>query len=335
MKKQQVKTSILLFSILLGASYASAVDFNWAEIGNAGNTADDTGYGSVGYEYRIATTEVTNAQYMEFLNAVAKTDTNGLYATGMGGMSGGISRSGTDGNYSYSLKNDDANYANRPVVYVSWYNALRFVNWFNNGQITGSQDATTTEYGAYDMSLQSTNPSSIVRLDGAQYWLPSENEWYKSAYYDPAEASYYDYATGSNSIPSATLPEEDTGNSANYNGGSYIDTTYYTTEVGVYDESESPYGTYDQNGNVWEWNEELIDDLYRGLRGGSWWGDADDLSSSIRYVAYDPINGRGTFGFRVAGSLSGDDGDTIPEPMSIVLMLLSVGGLVLRRAKRA
>ena len=45
-------------------------------VGNPGNAADTevmytdgtTGYGSVGYNYRIGTTEVTNSQYVEFFN---------------------------------------------------------------------------------------------------------------------------------------------------------------------------------------------------------------------------------------------------------------------------
>ena len=179
---------VIFCGLLFSASSATAtVTFDWATIGNTYNAPDDTGYGAVSYEYRITTTEVTNAQYTEFLNAVAKTDTYGLYNSNMGSMHGGITQNGTSGNYSYSLKDNDLNWANRPVVWVDWYNALRFVNWLHNGQLTGAQDATTTENGAYDMSLG----ASVARLAGANYCLPSEDEWYKAAYYSP-EGVYYE-----------------------------------------------------------------------------------------------------------------------------------------------
>ena len=318
--------------LLLAASHATAVTFDWAVIGNAGNSADNTGYGSVGYEYRIATTEVTNAQYIEFLNAVAATDTYGLYHSGMGSTDGGITQSGISGSFSYVLKNNDTNWANRPVVYVSWYDTLRFANWLHNGQ----QGAGSTEYGAYTFSGLT---SVSARNTGADYWLPSEDEWYKAAYYEPVLSVYYDYATGSDTAPNNNTPGNDTGNSANYKDGGYtLGSPYYTTEVGAYDESESPYGTYDQSGNVWEWNEALISGYHegqrRGVRGGSWSYDAGNMPSSNRSDSI-PTDGANWLGFRVASSFTGDEGGAVPEPLSVGLVLLSVGGLVLRRAKRA
>lgn len=75
--------ALALPAALPGAA-GRAVAFEWAAVGNAGNVADVTGYGAVGYEYRISKHEVTNAQYAEFLNAVAATDTYNLYNSQMG-----------------------------------------------------------------------------------------------------------------------------------------------------------------------------------------------------------------------------------------------------------
>ncbi|HET6427976.1 MAG TPA: PEP-CTERM sorting domain-containing protein, partial [Phycisphaerae bacterium] len=75
-------------------------------MGNVGNTPDSTGYGAVDYEYRIGKYEVTAGQYCEFLNAVAKTDTYGLYNTEMDGnayASCKIQRSGSSGGYTYTV----------------------------------------------------------------------------------------------------------------------------------------------------------------------------------------------------------------------------------------
>src|SRR5208283_4608987 len=79
-------------------------------VGDPGNVADpDTGYGSVSYVYQMGEYDVTVGQYCQFLNAVAKTDTYGLYNTGMAlrplgaFWTLGIAQSGSPGNYSYSV----------------------------------------------------------------------------------------------------------------------------------------------------------------------------------------------------------------------------------------
>ena len=335
MKRQLVRqVSVFFFGMMLSASIASAaVTFDWAGIGNAGNSADtQTGYGSVGYEYSIATTEVTNAQYVEFLNAVAGVDTYGLYNGGNYNQISRTSGSGTSADpYVYSA---NAGWENRPVVYVSWYDTLRFANWLHNGQVTGLQDATTTEDGAYTFTGATT---VSARNAGANYWLPSENEWYKAAYYDPNTTEYYDYATSSNTLPNNNAPENDTGNSANYyNNGYTIGNPYYTTEVGAYILSASPYGTYDQSGNVWEWNDAIVGSN-RILRGSSWHANqsAEYLPATARNTTGAATIENSTVGFRIAGLFTEDEAEAIPEPMSIGLMLLSVGGLLIRRAKNA
>jgi Sulfatase-modifying factor enzyme 1/PEP-CTERM motif len=182
---------------LLIASAASAVTIDWVPIGNPGNLADTevmtccgesvgtTGYGSVPYSYQIAKYKVSNAQYVGFLNAVAAIhDTYGLWA----GF-GLIQRSGNAGNYTYSVNQF---YANNPVEFANYFDALRFANWLHNGQPTGLQDTTTTENGSYTIT---GSPFQLApRNPGATVVIPTEDEWYKAAYYDPADQSYNDYA---------------------------------------------------------------------------------------------------------------------------------------------
>ena len=123
-------------------------------VGNPGN-APDTRYnsisvGSVDHVYQIGKYEVTAGQYTEFLNAVAKADPNGLYNTAMGdpgdSLGANIQRTGSSPNFSYSVA---ADWANRPVNYVSFWDAARFANWLHNGQPTGRKVPGTTEDGAY------------------------------------------------------------------------------------------------------------------------------------------------------------------------------------------
>lgn len=130
---------------------ANAVNMEWVTIDDPGNAVDTeimndstTGYGSVDYIYMIGKYEVTNEQYIEFLNAVADTDDNNLYNTDMNDPNyGGIDRNGSSGSYSYSAKVGREKY---PVNYVSFYDALRFANWMHNDQPTGGQDSSTTEF---------------------------------------------------------------------------------------------------------------------------------------------------------------------------------------------
>src|SRR5262249_42023566 len=137
-------------AVLLLNAPASAVTIDWTPIGNPSNVCDTQPqgcFGSVGYAYQMGTYEVTNAQYAEFLNAVAATDTNGLYNSFMGDVVayGGITRNGlTQGSYTYTAM---AGRQNMPVNYVSFYDALRFANWLQNGQPTGAQNSSTTEDG--------------------------------------------------------------------------------------------------------------------------------------------------------------------------------------------
>ena len=335
----------LVFLLLLLCSLPTAhavVTFDWATVGNPGNAGEWSGasyggyvpdaiVGGVGYTYRISKHEVTAGQYTEFLNAVATTDTYGLYNTFMWTLDYGckIERSGSDGSYTYSVATDRED---RPVNYVSWGDAARFSNWLHNGQPTGAQGLSTTEDGAYYLNgaIYNADLLAVSRESDATYFIPSEDEWYKAAYHknDGVTGNYFDYPTSSDAAPgyvnnSGNLSGTgtpfveggtDPGNYATYDGdgGTHgIGSPYYMTEVGEFENSESPYGTYDQGGNVWEWNETLVMSSYRGLRGGGWYSLNGALHAAGRSGYYTTHELFGV-GFRVA---------TVPEPGSATLML--------------
>jgi formylglycine-generating enzyme required for sulfatase activity len=316
--------SSLLLSLLITSS-ASGVTMDWTPIGDPGNPTDpdpDTVHcgssgapcGAVGYGYSIGTYEVTNAQYTEFLNAKAASDPLGLYTTNMGdpGASnngyGGITRSGSDGTYTYSAI---AGRENMPVNWVSWYDALRFANWMNNGQGNGD-----TETGAYTLlggTPQPSNSDIVTRNPGATILLASENEWYKAAYYDASSASYFAYPAGSNPQTTCASPTA-TANRANCLTGGGGD----LTPVGSYTGSASPYGTSDQGGNVWEWTD-VNNGSFSRFRGGSFDGSSFNLSASTGLAGGSPSASSNNRGFRLV---------MIPEPSTGLLVLGGVLALV-------
>ncbi len=316
--------SAMLAVVFISSANAQTITIATVPIGNSGNANDSTGFGSVAYNYSIATYDVTVGQYTAFLNAVASTDTYSLYnplmATDLN--IAGIAQSGSPGSYTYNVIGSP----NKPITYVGWFDAARFANWLNNGQLSGPENSNTTETGAY--TLNGANPTAVTRNANVTWVIPTENEWYKAAYYDPAAGHYWNYATGTNTTPTSAPPGS-TPNTANFFGppgptgfavtGSAVldDNQNYLTDVGAYAASASPYGTFDQCGDVDQWNETFISG-FRGKRGSPWNDDSGLLPARFRFgesptVEYD------ISGFRVA---------YVPEPNTGVLAALA-GGLML------
>jgi formylglycine-generating enzyme required for sulfatase activity len=336
----------LLLATVFSAASAHAATIPTVPIGNPANPAD-TRYnifggfpGSVAYDYRIGMHEVTNAQYVEFLNAVGASDPFELYDTQMeSDTRGGIVRSGSAGSYTYAVKppalaqgpdGSDYLYDSKPVVFVSFLDAARFTNWLHNGQPAGAQDATTTEDGSYTFILQSSGAViPDARNADARWFVPSQDEWHKAAYYDPNAGVYYDYPTGTNGTPNNNLPSADTGNSANFFDGNFTTGSgdYPMTDAGAYTISASPYGTLDQGGNVREWTEigffnQGSGVQFRGFRGGSWSDNSSELLASS--WGLDPQTaGSAVNGFRVA--------TIIPESSALLLLTFGFLPLLCRR----
>lgn len=294
---------------LVEAQSAQAIDFSTVE--SAGNAADPiTGLGSVASVYRIGATEVTNLQYTDFLNAVAATDPHGLYDSGMASDStnGGIFRSGEPSSFAYTAK---PGFENKPVTHVSFWSAIRFANWMNNGM-----GGSSTEIGAYTLTAASIAANTVERNSGASVFLPSEDEWYKAAYYDPVSDGYFTFPTGTNSTPDCAGP----GANPNTANCEWWTSPSRTVNVAGYTHSTSPSGTYDQGGNVNEWTEGLystspgaLDE--RQLRGGNFDFNALELRSTYsRHLT--PGSTEGRTGFRIASA--------IPEPGTGTLLGLGL-----------
>ena len=327
MKIQSLLTLAATSALITSAS--ASITMDWVNVGNPGNAADPvTGslYGAVAYAYQIGKYEVTNSQYATFLNAVDPdgANANGVYNSNMGSNArGGITyAAGSGSGAKYTLR---TSMGDKPVNYVSWYDAARFANWMMNGQGAGS-----TETGAYTLT---GNTGIITKNSGATVYLPSEDEWYKAAYYDPTPGAgggdnYWLYASQSDTVPTVAAANA-TGditnpgaNVVNYaSGAGWNSQNGNVTTVGSA-AANNYFGTADQGGNVFEWNDAVISGSSRGRRGGSFSNDVTILLASRNGGV--PTGEDRTIGFRVA---------SVPEPTSLLLTMLA-GGVMLARRKR-
>jgi formylglycine-generating enzyme required for sulfatase activity len=274
------------------------VDF--VSISQTNNTADTTGYGAVPYEYRASIYEISQ-------NDITKATASGMSNVTAGAWTG-----------------------NQPAANISWYEAAAFVNFLNtNSGKTAAYDLAWNG-SAWSMALWSSEQAwtaggtNLYRNKNAFYFLPSENEWYKAAYYNAAGTNYFLYPTGSDTAPTAVASGTNAG-SAVYNSVASVP-AIVDSAGGL-----SPYGTMGQGGNVFEWTESAFagtnrfSSEFRARRGGNYVNSEDRLRSSTR-VFFDPSFENGNVGFRVA---------SIPEPSTYALLLMAGAGWLLWKRRKA
>lgn len=296
------RTTLLLLSLstLSHADQIGPISIDFADIGNAGNANDSGGsglysspFGGVSYDYRLSITEISQAM------------------VSVAGLPSG------------SWIGD------QPATSINWYQAAGFVNWLNT--TTGNQPAYRINAGLTALTLWSSAEAwqaggeNLYRHKDAHYFLPSEDEWYKAAYHqnNGATADYWDYATASNSAPTAVASGV-SASTAVYHLGAFSTPSDVSTAGGV-----SAYGTIGQSGNVWEWIESASDGIndsgseFRAFRGGYWNSNESHLRASTRN--YDaPSVANFSVGFRVA---------SVPEPSALAILLVGLLALVGRRTR--
>ena len=340
-----------LFSVALAAlaclplgSVANAEPIQWVTVGDPGNTGtvrfgSSIEYGAVAASFQIMKYEITNQQYTDFLNSVAATDTYSLYNQLMGSdasFRGGITQSGSAGSYTYSAK---TNMGDKPVNYVSWFDAARMSNWYQNGATSSS----STETGAYTLVSGQTSGRAPAVNSVAMFYVPTIHQSYKAAFYKGGgtDAGYWLFATQSDAVAPVTASSTgigsagSTGHFANFDrGADWNSQDGNVTTVGT-NGGPSFYGAFDMSGNVFEW----IDFTGAagsgpGFRGGDWYTPVFNQSANSVGSEYDPSYEGVDIGFRLASLASPSAVPEIdPNGLSAVLGLI-VGGLGLLERRR-
>ena len=262
-------------------------------------TNPTSGYGTVNYDYRMGTYEITNDQWNKFKAA---------YGT----MTGDPSYAYDEDFYNLGTGTTDV-----PVNNVSWYEAAQFVNWLNTStghqaayKFTGTQGTSDYTFATWD-AADAWGGTNLYRHKNAFYFLPDEDEWVKAAYWNGTSLQTYATKAGE------SLAQGDgvSGTGWNYYNGGYATDPYGPWDVGS--GSEELNGTYEMMGNAWEWMESPYSDAAfgagssRGMRGGFWTNDSSYLQSSYR-SHLNPTSEYDFMGFRVA---------SVPEPGSITMLL--------------
>jgi formylglycine-generating enzyme required for sulfatase activity len=150
------------------------------------------------------------------------------------------------------LRNSWSDTDDQPVIEVNWHEARLFCRWRGSG-----------------------------------FRLPTEQEWVRAAYWDPARGVNRKYPWGDEFDP-ARCNTSQAG-------------PHKTTLVGAYPDGVSACGCYDMAGNVWEWTGSLWPDSEEGrvLRGGAWYVLSDAAACSCRGGIH-PRYRSGVVGFRCA-----------------------------------
>jgi formylglycine-generating enzyme required for sulfatase activity len=256
--KKLIISTLVAVGLIGGASVkadifgtgANQFNIDFVTIGNPGNVSDPaTGYGAVPYSYRIGKYTISQNQV------------NAAIANGLSNVSSDT-YNGSCGAY-YTLAG--------PACDISWFSAAAFVNWLNTN--SGYPPAYNLTYmnGGWSMDLWPTNQAwtiggtNLFRNAKCHYFLPSDNEWYKAAYYDPNlnGGGYWPFTTGSSNPPTNVA-----GHGWAYGGAG---TNFNTVVYGLASWENpadvtlcgglSPYGTMGQGGNVRQWVETTSDGL--------------------------------------------------------------------------
>lgn len=276
-----------------------------------GELSSNAGVGAVAYEYRIAEREVTATEWLEFVRAYTPHYTGNPEVPGLNGN--WIRYDFAPGQYHVVAG------AEQYAADMSWRMAARFCNWLHNGKVN---EAWAFESGAYDTStFNDVSPftDQLTHSPGARFWIPTRDEWFKAAYFDPDRfgpnlPGYWLYPDGGNDPLIIGLPEEGGETSAGLWGPHPFEPY---VNVGSYPHVRSPWGLLDVSGGLGEWLEDADPERQgRGAYGTSVFHSFPEFRDRADYNGggSSPGDFSAPYGLRLAA--------TIPAPGAVMLVIL-------------
>lgn len=274
--------------------------------------------GRVDYSYRISRTEMTTSQWFDFVNVYWPiAEANGVGRqdpTFVGSYIQAANVAQGPPNYFYAPNVSNVATTMSPVF------AMRYCNWLQAGRPTTGVTNATFETGAYDVA-------TLTRMAGAQYWIPSNDEWTKAVHYDPnrygvGQEGYWDYP-GMSTTPLVGGPPGTPG--AQTSAGGWVPVSQIGPPVGSYPHVVTPWGLLDASGGEREMTDTIaFGDPQRGFyaRGSG------TSSSTINVDAVDYLLGSvgatgGRSGFRIASA--------VPAPSIALALIVPVLPIARRR----
>ncbi len=239
---KRIVQSLSLCAVIMGIAHAETISFSegdrsfeieFVTIDHPGNEPDEPDYvgntwGDVDYVYQIAKYELPNAASIIWQGHKPLSPDNQVRATKM-----------------------------------DWHDAAKFVNWLNEKEGYDPAYRFDRHEGHVDWypTQPEYDPENRFRNSRARYVIPTGDEWYKAAYYDPEGKRYFDYATGSDELPTGS--NDPTTNQNEIIWGNFRDFVDVTKAGGL-----SPFGTMGQTGNANEWEEGFWHHRQHGFRSG-------------------------------------------------------------------
>ena len=154
---------------------------NLCLIKNKHNKQDITGYGAVDYNFLMQQNFISTQEYVDFLNSISPLVSKyNIYTYD-------ISNIIINENKVYKIHPEADPY--QPITYINFQDLQKYCSWLN------CQSLKTLD------EILQENKSTYVRNLDDEFWIPSYNEWYKAAYYNFKNQSYWCFPNGSDQPP--------------------------------------------------------------------------------------------------------------------------------------
>ena len=154
---------------------------NFCLIKYKNNIKDTNAHGSVPYNFLMSQSFISCEDYVNFLNAVS------IRCKDLNLYNQKISKIIDLNKTIYTLKDGVDSYS--PIRYINLENIKIYCNYLNSFNLKSIDEFP------YNINTGSVNKDNLT------YWVPTYDEWYKSAYFDYVNNKYWAFPHGTDNMP--------------------------------------------------------------------------------------------------------------------------------------